>query len=172
MKFTPMPSSSGVHRRVSIGLEVRCRVGSYGAAPGRSPLSREDLHHPRQVEEKSARELDLIDYRPVAIGIPRRSLDGHRVTVRSTQDSDRKASPATGSSRIAVSLTIAIGGSGGVFVPSLFMGAMLGSSFGEGLHALLPAISGSAGAYCLIGMGAVFAQHREHRSPPCSSSSS
>jgi CIC family chloride channel protein len=58
---------------------------------------------------------------------------------------------------VAVSLTIAIGGSGGVFAPSLFIGAMLGSAYGIGLHDLFPSVSGPAGAYGLIGMGAVFA---------------
>jgi CIC family chloride channel protein len=58
---------------------------------------------------------------------------------------------------VAVSLTIAIGGSGGVFAPSLFIGAMLGSAYGAGLHDLFPSVSGPAGAYGLIGMGAVFA---------------
>ena len=57
---------------------------------------------------------------------------------------------------IATSLTMAIGGSGGVFAPSLFMGAMLGSAFGLGAHALLPGASAGAGAYGLVGMGAVF----------------
>ena len=57
---------------------------------------------------------------------------------------------------LATSLTMAIGGSGGVFAPSLFMGAMLGSAFGLGAHALLPAASAGAGAYGLVGMGAVF----------------
>ncbi|HEX3929400.1 MAG TPA: chloride channel protein [Nocardioides sp.] len=57
---------------------------------------------------------------------------------------------------VATSLTIGIGGSGGVFAPSLFMGAMLGSAFGIVAHQLLPG-AGPAGAYALIGMGAVFA---------------
>lgn len=58
---------------------------------------------------------------------------------------------------LATSLTLAIGGSGGVFAPSLFMGAMLGSAFGTGAHDLLPAATASAGAYGLVGMAAVFA---------------
>lgn len=58
---------------------------------------------------------------------------------------------------VATSLTIGIGGSGGVFAPSLFIGAMLGSAFGELAHLLLPDVAGPAGAYGLIGMGAVFA---------------
>ncbi len=57
----------------------------------------------------------------------------------------------------ACSLTIGIGGSGGVFAPSLFIGAMLGSAFGESLHILAPGLGGPVGAYGLIGMGAVFA---------------
>jgi len=57
----------------------------------------------------------------------------------------------------ATSLTIGIGGSGGVFAPSLFMGAMLGSAFGAAAHDLAPGIAGPLGAYGLIGMGAVFA---------------
>ncbi len=58
---------------------------------------------------------------------------------------------------LATSLTIGIGGSGGVFAPSLFVGAMLGEAFGLVLHAADPALAPSPGAYALVGMGAVFA---------------
>ncbi|MCX5052011.1 chloride channel protein [Streptomyces sp. NBC_00201] len=58
---------------------------------------------------------------------------------------------------LATSLTIGIGGSGGVFAPSLFIGAMLGSAYGIGVHHLLPHSAGAVGAYALVGMGAVFA---------------
>ena len=58
---------------------------------------------------------------------------------------------------VATSLTIGIGGSGGVFAPSLFIGAMLGAGFGQTAHTLAPGIAGPVGAYGLIGMGAVFA---------------
>jgi CIC family chloride channel protein len=58
---------------------------------------------------------------------------------------------------LATSLTIGIGGSGGVFAPSLFMGAMLGTAFGDLLHLTVPHLAGPAGAYGLVGMGAVFA---------------
>jgi CIC family chloride channel protein len=58
---------------------------------------------------------------------------------------------------IACSLTIGIGGSGGVFAPSLFCGAMTGAVFGHVVHTVAPASGGSVGAYALIGMGAVFA---------------
>ncbi|MFR0355598.1 chloride channel protein [Streptomyces sediminimaris] len=58
---------------------------------------------------------------------------------------------------VATSLTIGIGGSGGVFAPSLFIGAMLGSAYGIGVHHMLPHSAGAVGAYALVGMGAVFA---------------
>jgi CIC family chloride channel protein len=57
----------------------------------------------------------------------------------------------------ACSLTIGIGGSGGVFAPSLFCGAMTGAIFGDVVHAIAPQAAGSVGAYALVGMGAVFA---------------
>jgi Voltage gated chloride channel len=58
-----------------------------------------------------------------------------------------------------------IGGSGGVFAPSLFMGAMLGSAYGAIAHDLLPGIALAAGAYGLVGIGAVFAScaRADHR---------
>jgi chloride channel protein, CIC family len=56
----------------------------------------------------------------------------------------------------AMSLTIACGGSGGVFAPSLFIGAMLGGAYGYGIHLLFPGITAGHGAYALVGMAAVF----------------
>lgn len=58
---------------------------------------------------------------------------------------------------VATSLTISIGGSGGVFAPSLFMGAMLGSAYGFVVHSLFPGATALPGAYGIVGMGAVFA---------------
>ena len=58
---------------------------------------------------------------------------------------------------LATSLTMWIGGSGGVFAPSLFMGAMLGSAYGAVAHHVMPGLAAAAGAYGLVGMGAVFA---------------
>lgn len=58
---------------------------------------------------------------------------------------------------VATSLTIGIGGSGGVFAPSLFVGAMGGTAFGIVVHAWLPSLTASPGVYGLIGMGAAFA---------------
>jgi CIC family chloride channel protein len=56
---------------------------------------------------------------------------------------------------LATSITIGSGGSGGIFAPSLFMGAVLGAAFGQIVHALFPYATGSPGAYALVGMGAV-----------------
>ena len=57
---------------------------------------------------------------------------------------------------LATSFTLGSGNSGGVFAPSLFLGAMLGGVFGFWVHSLFPAISGHPGAYALVGMAAVF----------------
>jgi len=58
---------------------------------------------------------------------------------------------------LATSTTLAAGGSGGVFAPALYMGAMLGGAFGLTVNGMLPSLTAPAGAYCLVGMGAVFA---------------
>ncbi len=58
---------------------------------------------------------------------------------------------------LATSLTIGIGGSGGVFAPSLFIGAMAGAAFGLVVHQLFPTATAAPGMYGLIGMGAAFA---------------
>jgi CIC family chloride channel protein len=58
---------------------------------------------------------------------------------------------------VAVSITIGSGGSGGIFAPSLFIGAMLGGAVGTVVHTVWPASTAGAGAYALVGMGAVVA---------------
>jgi len=58
---------------------------------------------------------------------------------------------------VGFSLSIGSGSSGGVFSPSLFVGAMLGTAFGLVVHGLAPASTASAGAYALVGMAGVFA---------------
>ena len=58
---------------------------------------------------------------------------------------------------IAVTTSYATGNAGGIFGPSLFIGAMLGGVVGTVAHHLFPAYTASAGAYALVGMGAVFA---------------
>lgn len=58
---------------------------------------------------------------------------------------------------IATCLTIGSGGSGGVFAPGLFMGSMLGGSFGFLVDKFFPYITAPPGAYALVGMAGVFA---------------
>lgn len=56
---------------------------------------------------------------------------------------------------IATSITLGSGSSGGIFAPSLFVGAMLGGVFGCGVNALWPGATADSGAYALVGMAAV-----------------
>jgi CIC family chloride channel protein len=57
----------------------------------------------------------------------------------------------------ATSFTIGSGGSGGVFGPSLFIGAMLGGVVGKLGHLYFPEIVQHPGAFALVGMGGYFA---------------
>ncbi len=57
---------------------------------------------------------------------------------------------------LATILTLGAGGSGGIFAPSLFMGAMLGAAFGHFAHLIFPSITAPSGAYALVGMAAFF----------------
>ncbi len=58
---------------------------------------------------------------------------------------------------LATSLTLGGGASGGVFAPSLFIGAMLGGLFGNAFVEIAPDNVAPAGAYAVVGMAAVFA---------------
>jgi len=58
---------------------------------------------------------------------------------------------------LATSITIGSGGSGGIFAPSLFLGAMAGSAFGSVMQYFFPSVAAAAGAYGVVGMGAVVA---------------
>jgi CIC family chloride channel protein len=55
------------------------------------------------------------------------------------------------------SFTISSGGSGGVFAPSLFIGAMLGGSVGAISHQLFPTLVPDVTPFVVVGMGAFFA---------------
>lgn len=59
---------------------------------------------------------------------------------------------------LMTSVTLAGGGSGGIFAPSLFVGATAGASFGLVCNLLFPdADVGNPGVYAIVGMGAVVA---------------
>jgi len=55
----------------------------------------------------------------------------------------------------ATCLTLGSGASGGVFSPSLFMGAALGATFGQGVSALFPGLEIGIAAYAIAGMAAM-----------------
>ena len=57
----------------------------------------------------------------------------------------------------AITTSYASGNAGGIFGPSLFLGAMLGGVVGTAAHHLFPLATATPGAYALVGMGAVFA---------------
>jgi CIC family chloride channel protein len=58
---------------------------------------------------------------------------------------------------VATLLSFTSGTPGGMFAPTLFIGAMLGAAVGGVQHALLPQLTGSPGTYALVGMGVLFA---------------
>jgi len=58
---------------------------------------------------------------------------------------------------LTVTICYASGNAGGIFGPSLFIGAMLGGGMGSVAHAMLPGFTATPGAYALVGMGTTFA---------------
>ena len=58
---------------------------------------------------------------------------------------------------LATSITLNMGGSGGVFTPSLYIGAATGGAFGVALSKLFPVMGLHPEAYALVGMGAIVA---------------
>ena len=58
---------------------------------------------------------------------------------------------------VATLLSFVSGTPGGMFAPTLFIGAMLGASVGGVQHVFFPHLTGSTGTYALVGMGVLFA---------------
>jgi CIC family chloride channel protein len=58
---------------------------------------------------------------------------------------------------IATTISFVSGTPGGMFAPTLFIGAMLGGAVGDRMHHFFPALTGSTGTYVLVGMGVLFA---------------
>jgi len=58
---------------------------------------------------------------------------------------------------VATAISYASGNAGGIFGPSLFLGAMLGGAIGSVGQHFFPLYIASPGAYALMGMGAAFA---------------
>jgi chloride channel protein, CIC family len=57
---------------------------------------------------------------------------------------------------LATSLSIGIGGSGGIFAPSLFIGVTSGMAYGDIVHHIFGAAAGQPALYAVVAMGAVF----------------
>jgi CIC family chloride channel protein len=57
----------------------------------------------------------------------------------------------------ATAVCYASGNAGGIFGPSMFIGAMMGAAVGHIAHVALPGVTAGAGAYALVGMGTAFA---------------
>jgi CIC family chloride channel protein len=58
---------------------------------------------------------------------------------------------------VATVISYASGNAGGIFAPSLYIGAMAGGAFGILMQRLAPFPTGGPGAYALVGMGVLFA---------------
>jgi len=58
---------------------------------------------------------------------------------------------------IATTISFVSGTPGGMFAPTLFIGAMIGGAVGSVEHHFFPWLTGSMGAYALVGMGTLFA---------------
>jgi chloride channel protein, CIC family len=57
----------------------------------------------------------------------------------------------------ATIVSYASGNAGGIFAPSLYIGAMAGGAVGSIVHRFSPIATADAGAYALVGMGTLFA---------------
>lgn len=58
---------------------------------------------------------------------------------------------------VATVISYSSGNAGGIFAPTLYLGAMAGGAIGSLVHQFAPASTGDPGAYALVGMGALFA---------------
>ena len=58
---------------------------------------------------------------------------------------------------VATVISYSSGNAGGIFAPSLYIGAMAGGAVGAVMHRVAPFPTGDAGAYALVGMGTLFA---------------
>jgi CIC family chloride channel protein len=58
---------------------------------------------------------------------------------------------------LATTLSLSSGAPGGIFAPTLFVGAMVGAAVGSLQQRFFPGITGPLGSYALVGMGTLFA---------------
>jgi chloride channel protein, CIC family len=69
----------------------------------------------------------------------------------------RQLATLAGLKIVATALSFISGTPGGMFAPTLFVGAMLGAAIGHGGHLFFPHLNGSPGTYALVGIGVLFA---------------
>lgn len=97
----------------------------------------------------------------LAIKLPEVWGNGYSVTSRILGDQDQSGLifllALLVAKLLATAATVGAGTVGGVFTPTLFLGAALGSIFGHGLHAVGLAANLPTGAFALVGMGSVLA---------------
>ena len=60
---------------------------------------------------------------------------------------------------VATIVSYSSGNAGGIFAPSLYIGAMAGGAVGTLVHRFAPFPTADPGAYALVGMGTLFAGH-------------
>ena len=58
---------------------------------------------------------------------------------------------------LSTTISFVSGTPGGMFAPTLFIGAMLGAAVGGVEHVIVPQLTGSSAAYALVGIGVLFA---------------
>ncbi|MBD3332463.1 CBS domain-containing protein [candidate division GN15 bacterium] len=95
----------------------------------------------------------------LAIFYPQVLADGYK-TIRLTLHGDLAITLLlilVAAKMLATCMTLGSGNSGGIFAPSLFMGAVAGGSFGYVAHKLFPSATATPGAYALVGMAGMVA---------------
>jgi CIC family chloride channel protein len=154
-------------RGLVLGLLVGVVGVAFSAAPPHLPAQQSADHPPRPIPPlfgvgygvvEHAVRLDSIQPAPGAGGL---TVDHGRRTL----PLDREGMwsefwwllPLCLLKPLMTSVTLSGGGSGGIFAPSLYVGATLGGAFGLLCNLLVPSYSASPGVYAIVGMGAVVA---------------
>ena len=135
-----------------------------GVAGGVAAVDLRQGHRRPAPSSQSPAALDTI-FPASGCRTPHRS---HRLSWRSASDGRRLRVHGPGHARpiiwqmfaalaalkiLATTLSFVSGTPGGMFAPTLFIGAMLGAAVGGAEHIFLPHLTASSGTYVLVGMG-------------------
>ena len=95
----------------------------------------------------------------VGMGLPQVMGAGYVSIDQAMHDqfSGRMLALLAGAKILTTTLSFASGTPGGMFAPTLFIGAMIGGAVGGVEHHFFPWLTGGVGAYALVGMGTLFA---------------